>query len=90
MSSSGVVIRQQVIYTSLDRSVQLHVVHPDVIDPLTSLGDVIDPLTSLGDPVASPLTHVLLHYQGIYLIFLLFDFSSVKIKVKSSIVAGRA
>jgi len=46
--------RQRVIYTSLGRSIQLHVQHPDVIDPLTSLGD----------RVISPLTHVLLHYQG--------------------------
>jgi len=55
VSSRGTThVRQHVIYTSLDRSIQLHVVHPDVIDPLTSLGD----------PVVGPLTHVLLHYQS--------------------------
>ena len=55
VSSSGTTTRRHVIYTSLGRSIQLHVLHPNVIDPLTSLGD----------PVVSPLTHVLLHYQGI-------------------------
>jgi len=64
VSSSGIATRQQVIYTSLGRSIQLHVVHPDVIDPLTSLGD----------PLVSPLTHVLLHYQGINLFLLDFTF----------------
>ena len=55
VSTTGVVTRQQVIYTSLGRSVQLHVLHPNVVDPLTSFAD----------PVVNPLTHVLLHYQGI-------------------------
>ena len=72
MGSSGSVSRQQVIYTSLGRSIQLHVVHPDVTDPLTSLSD----------PLVSPLTHVLLHYQGIEVglstsFYILIDFTVI-------------
>jgi len=80
VSSTATSTREHVIYTSLDRSIQLHVVHPDVIDPLTSLGD----------PVVSPLTHVLLHYQSIHLFFLSLTLTTLYFYASTPISAAEA